>query len=236
MPNFLYKYKSNTNLEYLLDIIKNKRFFMSNRDILNDPLEGICDMCFGFAGCSYYVNTPKLHPQYDEIVNQFKILSLSEDCKNIPMWAHYANDFDGVCIEIRTDKHLREAYPVDYKGDVVEAMKCGTMEECAIASLKKKAPGWSYEREWRVILKSEKESKEYLNLDSDEIARVLIGYRTSTVMRNVISEICRNEGIAVQVAYVNPYQYSVEFMELEKYNRLMEDIETGKYEGSLGHS
>ena len=26
MPDFLYKYKSNTNLEYILDIIKNKRF------------------------------------------------------------------------------------------------------------------------------------------------------------------------------------------------------------------
>lgn len=232
MPDFLYKYKSNTNLEYILDIIKNKRFFMSNRDILNDPLEGICDMCFGFAGCSYYVNTPKLQPHYEEIVNQYRILSLSEDCESIPMWAHYANNFDGVCFEVRTDKHLKEAYQVDYQGDVVKAMQFDTMDKCAIASLKKKAPGWHYEKEWRVISKSEK----YLELDRDEITRILIGYKTSTVMRNVISEICRSEGIAVQVAYVNPYQYSVELMELEKYNRLMEDIEPGKYEGSLGHS
>lgn len=230
MPSFLYKYKSNNNLEYIFDIVKNKRLFMSNRDILNDPLEGICNMNFGFAGCSYYLNTPKLHPQYDESVNQYRILSLSEDCKNIPMWAHYANNFDGVCIEIRSDKNLKGAHQVDYKGEVVDAMKYDTMDECALLSLGKKAPEWHYEKEWRVILKNE----QYLNLDRDEITRVFIGYKTSTVMRNVIAEACKNEGIDVQVAYVNPYQYDVEFIGLERYNRLMEDIETGKYEGAIG--
>ncbi len=53
----IYKYKSVDNiqnLEHTLDIIKNNRLYLPNRNQLNDPLEGVTDMDFGFAGCRYY--------------------------------------------------------------------------------------------------------------------------------------------------------------------------------------
>lgn len=221
----LYKYKSISNLEYLFDIIKNKRFFLPNREILNDPLEGICDMKFGFSGCSYYVNTPKLPSQYENIVNSYGILSLSEDAKNILMWSHYADIFKGVCFEIKSDNHLKTARPVVYKNDVIKAQRYKNIDECAIASFMQKHEGWSYEKEWRIISKIENKQR-YLQLDNNEITRVFIGYNIPTVTRNIIADVCINEGIDVQIAYVNPYIYSVEFMELEKFNDLIGKIET----------
>lgn len=70
-------------------------------------------------------------------------------------------------------------------------------------------------------------------LDSDEITRVLIGYNVSNDLRNNIAKMCKNKGIEVCVTYVNPYQYSVKFMELEKYNKLINRIWIGEFEDSV---
>lgn len=87
----------------------------------------------------------------------YKIASFSETKKSIPMWAYYANQHEGLCLEYdvshldnsEKNKELREAFckvhysnfrPKDLFSDY---------------SLVVKSTEWSHEHEWRLICKNE---------------------------------------------------------------------------------
>lgn len=84
-------------------------------------------------------------------VDQFGIISLSEECTNILMWSHYAKNHTGVCLEFGTEQPPTMAVaPVCYqaarpKFRPLEANRSNLMERLLL----QKADIWSYEREWR---------------------------------------------------------------------------------------
>lgn len=116
----LYKYKAlpykkdNLNegelkqVEYCKDIILNNRLFMTPREILNDPLEGMAvPIELGISGSGIYASLGMLHPFVEEKINQYRILSLSANARSPLMWAHYANNYAGVCFEFELYRNQR---------------------------------------------------------------------------------------------------------------------------------
>ena len=91
----VYKFRSLENFEYTADILLNSKLYASDFRKLNDPMEG----------------SFKLLPNVDKKLSEaiieakldLKICSLTSDMSNPLMWAHYANNFKGICIEIEIE-------------------------------------------------------------------------------------------------------------------------------------
>ena len=89
------------------------------------------------------------------------ITCLSESYDSLLMWAHYANNHSGICVEyelMQINKQLGfSPVPVIYSDEraCFRSINQDTVEvdttRAFIENLTSKAPEWSYEREWRII-------------------------------------------------------------------------------------
>jgi len=86
-------------------------------------------------------------------MNDFGVLSLTEDPTNILMWGHYGDSHKGYCLRFDPKKGIfRYAHKVAYSQDrpvfrVFDPDRDNLAERCLL----RKADIWSYEREWRFI-------------------------------------------------------------------------------------
>lgn len=179
-PKLLYKYKSlesKKNLLHVLDIIDSGKIYLSDHDKVNDPLEGVGYNINikGWAGMSiqYYADE-ELGP-IEEMKNQFRILSLSENPQSPQLWAHYADNYKGICLCFTTQGSLSDACKVSYAYKKPERNPRGELQ------LKKavrngffcKHSGWSYEEEWRIV--REKTNDHFLHFEKNELVGVILG-------------------------------------------------------------
>lgn len=82
------------------------------------------------------------------------VLSLSAKNDNILMWAHYANQHNGVCLEfsLKTDDpFFVESLPVEYSADYPRINYYRSTPDKLIKTLLVKFEDWKYEEEWRLI-------------------------------------------------------------------------------------
>lgn len=177
----LYKYKSLANFEFVADILLNKRLFASEFNNLNDPMEG--DFNRNYA-------SPEYLKSITEEISKIKICSLSSNMSNPILWAHYADGFKGICIEVEIDESILTPYEITYsefnpipsegyrglQGKDEET----TPHDWAIASLRKKYEAWRYEDEYRIFSDSE-----YIS-EGLTITTIYLGTRIGEVYKNLI--------------------------------------------------
>lgn len=142
------------------------------------------------------------------------------------MWSHYARNFNGVCIEIKADNLMQKVKQVNYCGIENEDTDL-SLEENVVNALSRKHPGWSYENEWRIIDKD----KQYLNLEKGEITKVIIGYKVSANVRDIIIEKCNAVGIEAEIGFIDTNNCGFVEVEAPLYIKMMKDIKTGEYQG-----
>ncbi len=96
----------------------------------------------------------------EEVRKYSRILCLTQDPKEILMWAHYGKEHKGVCIEIdfsreRNDGRLFPIFDVKYvknrPGLGILDLRGKSAEEIFESVYCKKYEGWNYEKEWRFI-------------------------------------------------------------------------------------
>lgn len=133
-----YKYRSLSNLRWFIDIILNKRLYMSHFTDMNDPMEG----AFLFNR-----DTSEAIRQLRIRKRKMLICCLSRSYKNTLMWTHYADSHKGCCIEVKVDSKV-DCYNVDYSSDI-QFVRNGKEE--LIHVLTTKSSYWSYEEEVRFI-------------------------------------------------------------------------------------
>jgi len=114
--NSFFKY-SQFNKIYTKDIIEKGVFHLSPLDKMNDPAE------FAYKGINFlkkrkqpqfdisnletaaqkellaYLNNEMYDEAYNLIKKNTLICSLTTDCLDATMWAHYADNYKGICIE-----------------------------------------------------------------------------------------------------------------------------------------
>lgn len=98
---------------------------------------------------------------YDILKSRMGISCLSESDDSLLMWAHYANNHCGICVEYELLEINRQLgfspVPIIYSDDrvCVHTLDPNTLEKdiqgIFIESLTSKSPEWSYEKEWRII-------------------------------------------------------------------------------------
>ena len=176
----VYKYRSLRNFDFVADILCNLRFHAASFFELNDPMEGLF---------TYPADTKKEY--IDAIVQgkkKLRICSFSKDPKNPLLWAHYANGFKGVCIEVDLQNPRCEDYEIvtveystrrnHFSNDARQLV-----DEMPRKFLSKKSNAWKYEREVRILSKGE-----YVQ-DGITIKSVQLGLRTPDVLKKAIARI-----------------------------------------------
>lgn len=102
-------------------------------------------------GCTEYYKSNK----------NMGVLSLCEDYRNILMWAHYADDHNGICIEFERSEgnHLGNdemTKPVRYLKSYprIKATDFITSKNASLTQkmLWTKSLDWEYEKEWRMLI------------------------------------------------------------------------------------
>ena len=176
-PEYLYKYKgiqTKEDMDRAVDIIKNNRIYIPTRTQLNDPLECkyMPKMTFAVAGSWVTSSSHRVHGIVESVMDKYRILSLSADGENLQMWAHYANNYSGICIEFKNQGELAQVQPVKYMyepprfKDLFEP-DASEVDKWVRESYFIKSGGWSYESEYRIL---KPETKKYLGIDVDGIA------------------------------------------------------------------
>lgn len=101
----LYKFKSLADFEFVADIIMNNRLYAADFRSLNDPMEGLFHN---------YGSKKSIIDSIDAAKQKHLVCSLSKDCTSPLLWAHYADGFKGVCIEVEVNENILTPYIIEY--------------------------------------------------------------------------------------------------------------------------
>ena len=227
MPKLIFKYKSlNTadELLYAIDIIKNQRLYFPNRTVLNDPLEGkAVGFSPGYAGCWQYTTYDEEDPTLGKIMNQYRILSLSEDGFSPQLWAHYGGIYSGICFVFKTNASFSTIKPVQYieEQKTFDPQRNLAKRQYADHFLYKHI-GWAYEKEWRI---TKQQQEPFFYFDLDELVSIVVGYRIKDEILEVIQKYLPGN-IPVLKAFPGFHTFCVK-MEPQGYQRRYEGMSDG---------
>lgn len=157
IPRYLYRYRSLSAFERELESIESGYLYCSIYKKMNDPMEGF------YSSSKLLQRSAELNAVRAEILSQktqIGICSFSEVFNHELMWAHYANQFDGICIAYDFF-NLRRSLPDEVSFSRVyyneEVPKVGSskpprnLAQTAKMILSYKNHRWLYEREWRMF-------------------------------------------------------------------------------------
>lgn len=173
---------------------------------LNDPMEGKHRLS---ARLQKNPNFHKGNSRVEEAFDALGVASFSEVHNHEPMWAHYADEFKGICIQYNMNKLLKglgpgigmtrmmysEQEPVlvdDSSNAVDRARKC----------LSSKTVRWSNEREWRIFSDCRGEASYE---DCSTITRIYLGSRISEEDELSVLAAARELGVPVSKMDINAY-------------------------------
>ena len=184
----LYKFRSLDNFEFVADILINKKLYAANFLEMNDPMEGI------------FFHDSSIEKQYIDAVKEEKhklrICSLSHDFSNPILWAHYANGFKGICIEIDIDESRHDIQEIRYRPLSLllsneNNSHVNTIDyspaEAAKAILKRKFQEWTYEGEYRVF-----SNNKYIDAHFD-VTAIYLGTRISDIDKAILEKIVSDD-------------------------------------------
>ena len=131
--------------DWIIELIRTGQFRLSEWDKLNDPMEGY------FYYDSKYEDTIVLK-DFLNLKKRRRICCFSKNMSDILHWAHYADSFKGVALEIEVEKDEKKIYPVEYIGNI-EDIDLGKSNPIEV--LTKKIKLWKNEKEYRYIDETE---------------------------------------------------------------------------------
>ncbi|HEX4975521.1 MAG TPA: DUF2971 domain-containing protein [Pseudomonadales bacterium] len=194
----LYKYRTLSNLEYMVDILFNERLHCAPYNELNDPFEGLflsvmhigspinsSPLNFDLLGGSQKITAPQSISELP-ISGGTRVCSLSGSNSDVRLWSHYAGGHSGIAIEVDIESDTECLYAVEYV-DQLKQFSYGLLtspESCEILKIKTKH--WSYEKEYRLIT-----DKPFFSV-SGKITGMYVGLRTSDHMRKMLRKIVGN--------------------------------------------
>ena len=143
-----------------IDALANQYFYFPDKQRLNDPIE---------LPYIKYLTIP------DDILNNYRIFSLSENSNSMLMWSHYADNHKGISIGYRFGDYLPHGVgisEVTYNNHLKRQVDLNDLTNRYKQHLLTKNEDWSYEREYRIFTTQDKlyyERFDYLDYDRTKI-------------------------------------------------------------------
>lgn len=227
----LYKYRSldtwydeskkvvTSGIDYCVDIINNYRLYFPKREQLNDPYEGnAISIDLGVCGNGIFSAMGCLHPIVEEEMNRYRILSFSSTCKSMPMWAHYAGNYNGVCFVFDIDRSFGNVQKVEYIETPLEGVS-----ELDVPDFRKivkknffyKSKNWNYEKEYRIVNKS---SNEFWEFEPKYLTGIIVGFKAleQDEVKERIVDLARKKGIPLYKVFLAPRRYELSVIPIDK--------------------
>lgn len=195
LPEKIYKYYSlNDDLKLndsKLKCLREGKVYVSRRDEFNDPYDDY-GYIYNRESVITYAESLGVRWLLNDIYPDFKAISCFTKSvnDNFAMWAHYANNHQGYCIEYDLNKNFELCsmiLPVEYVGkkiDLTEMIKSrlklarqnsdvklleDALEFCTIFMSCIKHKTWSYEEEIRLVCPKEFPGSPYFNAMPNKI-------------------------------------------------------------------
>ena len=227
IPSYLYKYGSFQS-QYWNDTIFKAKIYLSPAIAFNDPFD--CRANFNYKKAvrkgKFREELLKLYSANDidnlpeEIVQKCIIdlmredvfvFCLSEVWDSILMWAHYANNYNGYCLEYDM-KMVREhliynLYPVLYEEkyiDITDNLINYNGNAGLICNMAK-AKEWSYEREWRIV-----EYRENPFYFRKALKAIYLGKNCSPKVKDDVIRWAKDNSKEVYIVEASKTQYKLE--------------------------
>lgn len=240
-PKYLYKYKSfstdftdvdfdktpfndfakrkDLNCARIIEMIEEEKIYVPTREELNDPLEGasLPRMTFAVAGSWYPIAKHRLHHIVEDYFDRYRILSLTKNPVSPQMWAHYAGNYSGICIQFSTEGTVfANAKPIEYyackpAGELFEP-EPEEIEAMVKKSLYKKSKTWEYEEEHRIITSKE---EQFLKFYRKDIKSIILGEKIKPQYREVILEVAQKYNIPVYSTWYGDEDYKIYIIKIE---------------------
>lgn len=186
-----YKFRSASQIEFVFDILLNRRLYCADWRKLNDPMEGM------FVSSHRGEDRPyaqQVVMGIRDAKGRYKIASLAGTFDSHLLWAHYAGGFDGVAIEVELPDDDPMVRCIDYRGvfAFVGMDRIQDEDQAARTILFSKYQEWNYEREVRIL-----HDQEFYKL-ARPIRRVIAGHRMGSAMFDALHLICDKLGIEMR--------------------------------------
>jgi hypothetical protein len=212
MPPKLYRYRSVDGPERLaqeMAAMEEGYLWCSSFRDMNDPMEGI------YQAAATFKSDPDFENRLKDILGRklgIGICSLSETATNELMWAHYADQFRGVCVEYDVAALLAalprevDLVQVHYNDKMLkigfEELRDADVEDIAKRILSCKYRSWNYEREWRVLGRRQRRLG---YRDRRCVTRVFAGDRMAEGVRERIGRRLEDLGVPLSPMRVRGY-------------------------------
>lgn len=218
-PSLLYKFRNIDSRT--LDIIKNKEFYFPSPIKFNDPFD--CNLFykreynkeeileyynrfiyryptvkisqlkqkFGLNSEQFFIEHEKLN---QKLVEESGIFSLSQECNNITMWSHYADNHKGLVFELEVIKDIdffRLFGIVEYKTDYELLSYAKDNREELLKLFLTKYTDWEYEKEVRIIDYDKHGNRKF---KKEAIKSIIFGYKASDDEIKEIIHLCKDNG------------------------------------------
>ncbi len=153
----------------------------------------------------------------EEFLANRGVSCFSETNDNLLMWAHYASNYTGICLEFSASSALFElGHKVEYCRSIPEIETVSLLTEENFSQVMKlfcsKSEHWSYEKEWRII---HEEAGTRFHYHSDDLTGVYFGPNISEEILNIICLILQgnNDVVKFWKGKRSDTEFKVEFTE-----------------------
>ena len=208
-PSRLYRYRSLGEFDREMEAIERGYLFCAAYRTLNDPMEGL------FTSSKLLRESEDYRTIRDSIrdnKSQLGMCSFSEVHDHELMWAHYADQFRGICIAYNFSK-LRDGLADDdnFCAHVLQRDRANDSSlrprtgQLAKMVLSYKNYRWLYEREWRMFASLGKASYRPTNC----VTRVYLGSRIEDDDRIRITNSLKR--LKIKTSDMNIDKYSISF-------------------------
>ena len=232
VPGKLYKFFPNisdkeTNINYSLKALEDNTVFLQSPYNFDDTFDSNISLDFkiftkyrtGYDDIEKIlaeqgvVETLNEYKEYKSFLeNRFRVSCFTTMPYSLLMWALYANNYKGFCVEYNIDRQNSEhesiynnLFPCIYsyqRPNITELLlkaKDGDLSDEELwhiyrNGILRKSNEWVYQDEWRFLLPQDYTANDF-NVSFFPISRVLFGNKMTLEERKTIIDICKNKNI-----------------------------------------
>ncbi|MGE7206350.1 DUF2971 domain-containing protein [Sphingomonas sp. NPDC019816] len=209
-PSSLYRYRPlRSKAVRELRALRESFIYCPAYSAMNDPMEGLHRLSSRFAENR---GSEKSRERVQTALQTMGIASMSEVHDHEPMWAHYADQFSGMCVQYSLNRLIKgldleiaitrmmysEIEPVlllDGSKSVDRARLC----------LSSKTVRWASEREWRIFMKEQGEASYGAE---KAVTRIYLGSRVTQADEALVRATGREIGVPVSKMEIDKYAMS----------------------------
>lgn len=244
-PNSLFRYRSlgDDLIERELNALQNSYLFSPSFSSMNDPMEafyetgGVGDRILKALLPSAKNGLDSMYKTLSDLIDNLALISFSTTHEDLPLWAYYASNFGGICLEFDTtalsvgDLQNEKLHPVTYSRTALPPISLGDLasdqiESTTIARITRKRSEWAHEKEWRFIT-GKVGPKYYLD---DTLKRVFMGPRINPIHARRICEILDRRPVEVLQGEIRGFELTFHTVKPPTSLAQCERVGKGKFE------